>query len=100
MSTVPGGFTPPQPATPEIQALCNKVKSQVETKTGTNYSNYVAESYISQVVAGTISIVKVHCGGKTYIHIKILEHLVGRNLPPELEGCQEHMSEGDPLVPF
>ncbi|CAJ0956510.1 unnamed protein product [Ranitomeya imitator] len=58
MAGLLGGFGPEEPADAEVQAASDKVKAQFVKKSGKNPREFKALSYISQVVAGTIYIVK------------------------------------------
>ncbi|XP_069058824.1 cystatin-A5-like [Pleurodeles waltl] len=95
-----GGYSAPQDATPEVQGYCNAVKLEVQKQTGSNYSVFQAERYISQVVSGMNYVVKVRCGGTEYIHIKIYVPLTMGNQPPKLEGYQQCKTKEDPIMPF
>ncbi|CAK8674795.1 unnamed protein product [Clavelina lepadiformis] len=56
--THPGGLGGEKPATSDIQQLCDMVKADVEMKIGKN-DEFVAVTYRSQVVAGTMFFIKV-----------------------------------------
>ncbi|XP_015686834.1 leukocyte cysteine proteinase inhibitor 1-like, partial [Protobothrops mucrosquamatus] len=53
-----GGFSPPEPATPEIQGFANQVKPKLEEATNRTFAKYKAILYRQQVVAGMNYFVK------------------------------------------
>ncbi|XP_055013558.1 uncharacterized protein LOC129410139 [Boleophthalmus pectinirostris] len=64
-----GGIGESQPANPEVQAICNSVKRDVEEKRGEKYETFEAISYRTQVVAGTNYTVKVHVGENKHLEL-------------------------------
>nr|CAM84045.1 cystatin [Suberites domuncula] len=47
-----GAWSPPQKADPEIQHIANQVRGEVESKAGVTFTEYIAETFQSQVMAG------------------------------------------------
>ncbi|XP_075054356.1 cystatin-A-like [Mixophyes fleayi] len=74
---VVGGVGDVQPATPEVQKLCNEVKAEIETKEGKKFSTFKAISFKYQSVRGGKYYVKVHVGHDEYLHVCINEGLKG-----------------------
>ncbi|XP_047646923.1 cystatin-A1-like [Phacochoerus africanus] len=97
---MPGGLTEARPATPEIQEIATTVKPQIEEETKKNYEKFEAILYRSQVVAGIIYYIKVHVGGNSYVHIKVLQSLPYQNKPLELSGYQVDKTKDDKLTGF
>ncbi len=56
---MPGGFSAPKPATEKEQLILDAVKPQLSERFHCDFTNARAVSYISQVVAGTIYIMKI-----------------------------------------
>ena len=93
-----GGFTPAaNPATPEIQAMVNGLKSNVEGSMGKTTEEYVAICYKTQVVAGLNYKVKVKIDGEAYIHVKIFEPLPHTGQFPSVSGVEQGMTADSPL---
>ncbi|XP_056681851.1 cystatin-A1-like [Monodelphis domestica] len=95
-----GGLSKVRPATEEIQKKVDQVKSQFQKKSNVECTEFKAESYKTQVVAGTIYYVKVHIGNNKYIHMKIVEPLLHTNNPLELLDFQCDKTKDDALVFF
>ncbi|XP_053715463.1 cystatin-B-like [Synchiropus splendidus] len=68
-----GGAEDATPATEKIQNMCDSLKEHAESKTGTNFAEFTAKSFRSQVVAGTNYFVKVRVGEDQYAHLRIHE---------------------------
>ncbi|XP_055013555.1 uncharacterized protein LOC129410137 [Boleophthalmus pectinirostris] len=64
-----GGIGKSQPADPEVQALCDSVKSEVEAQRGEKYETFRAISYKKQTVYGYNYFVKVHVGGNKHLEL-------------------------------
>ncbi|XP_004578329.1 cystatin-A [Ochotona princeps] len=97
---IPGGLTDAKPATPEIQEMVNKFKSQLEEETNERYEQFEAVEYKTQVVAGTNYYIKVRVGEDRYIHMKIFKSLPGRNQDLVLSAYQTDKSKNDELIGF
>ncbi|XP_061661250.1 cystatin-B-like [Syngnathoides biaculeatus] len=95
-----GGLLGSQSAHPEIQKICDIVKSQAEQKTGKIYDVFVAKCYTSQVVAGTNYFVKVHVGGDDYVHIRVFQSLPHVGAGPVLANIQESKRHDDAIEYF
>ncbi|XP_007493842.2 leukocyte cysteine proteinase inhibitor 1-like [Monodelphis domestica] len=95
-----GGLSEARPATEEIQKKVDQVKSQFQKKSNVECTEFKAESYKTQVVAGTIYYVKVHIGNNKYIHMKILEPLTHADNALELLDYQCDKTKDDELVYF
>ncbi|XP_039663559.1 cystatin-B-like [Perca fluviatilis] len=91
-----GGYGPTEPATKDIQDLCDQVKSKVQEITGKNYGEYTAFKFRSQVVAGTNYLIKVHVGDD-YIHVIIFKDQGGE---VALSDVNEGQTKVSPLEPF
>lgn len=94
-----GGWTGPQPANEEIQALIDQVKEAVQVQENFPLPPYRAISFISQIVAGTNYIVKVKVNTDGYIHLKIFQPLPG-NGQSQLEDIQNEHTVDDEIEIF
>uniref|UniRef100_A0A8D0DGA6 Cystatin-B n=1 Tax=Sander lucioperca TaxID=283035 RepID=A0A8D0DGA6_SANLU len=90
---------PPEPATEEIQEMCDQVKPQVEKNTGNKYVEFIANEYRRQDdVDGINYLIKVHVGGEDdYIHLDVFRNLGGK---VSLTNVQAHQTIHSPLEPF
>lgn len=70
-----GGASQVKPATPEIQKLCDQIRSAAEEKAGKNFEHFQAVSFCDQVVNGTNHFVKIDVGGGECIHARIHQKL-------------------------
>ncbi|XP_015998982.1 cystatin-B [Rousettus aegyptiacus] len=95
-----GGPSSTQPATAEIQAITDQVKSQLEEKTNKKYPIFKAVEFKSQVVAGTNYFIKVQVGDDDFIHIRVFESLPHENKPVALHDYQTDKSRQDELAYF
>ncbi|XP_046879932.1 cystatin-B-like [Hypomesus transpacificus] len=100
MDVVCGGLSKQEPATPEIQKICDKIKWQVEKKTGNKFPTYTAEFYRMQVVAGTNYYIKVYVGLEDHLHLKVFEELPCNGGQLELTSLQENIYHHAPIEPF
>ncbi|XP_069616619.1 cystatin-A1-like [Ranitomeya imitator] len=99
MAGLPGGFGPEEPADAHVQAASDKVKAQFVKESGINAGKFKALSYISQVVAGTIYIVKVFVGDQC-CHVKIFVPLPYTGKQPELMGFQSGKTKEESITVF
>jgi cystatin-A/B len=76
------------------------VRGEVEANLGRHFSEYHAERYVTQVVAGTNYIVATKVDAAEYLHIKIHKPLPFRNLPPHLMAVRAGKTASDPLEYF
>ena len=98
--SVCGGFTNQgRPATADEQAILDVVKGAVEASSGKSFSTFRAHSFITQVVAGTIYVMKVEADGE-YLHVKIVKPLPHTGNPPQLMQMQGGLAVDSPLVPL
>ncbi|XP_019647791.1 PREDICTED: cystatin-B-like [Branchiostoma belcheri] len=91
-----GGASGAQDATPEIQAICDEVKAEVEKQAGVKYRTFQAVSYRSQVVAGTNYFIKVDVGGEKYVHLTVFKGLP-HNPGLKVSAVQLNKGKEDPL---
>ncbi|XP_047424814.1 cystatin-A-like [Mugil cephalus] len=96
----PGGWSETEPATEEIQRICDEVKGQVEERTNTKYGIFRALQYRSQVVEGTNYLIKIHAGGFTYLHVMVFEALPCDGGKKLVTGVQQGHTRQDDLKPF
>ncbi|XP_004606734.1 cystatin-A [Sorex araneus] len=97
---IPGGLTEAKPATPEIQEIAEKVKSQLEEKTNETYEEFEAVEYKTQVVAGVNYYIKIRVSEDVYIHIKVFKSLPQENQTLKLIGYQTDKSKDDEITGF
>ncbi|KAM5281373.1 cystatin-A [Ctenodactylus gundi] len=97
---IPGGLTEARSATPEIQAIADEIKPQLEEKTNASYEEFEAIEYKTQVVAGTNYYIKIRVGDEQYIHVKVFRPLPGQNEDLVLSGYQMDKSKDDELTGF
>ncbi|XP_039713748.1 cystatin-B-like [Pteropus medius] len=95
-----GGTSATQPATPEIQAIADQVKCQLEQKTKKKYPIFKAVEFKSQMVGGTNYFIKVQVGDNDFIHIRVFESLPQENRPVALHDYQTGKSRCDELDYF
>ncbi|XP_074857274.1 cystatin-A-like [Carettochelys insculpta] len=97
-----GEFSEVKPATPEVQAIADQVKPQLEKKENTTYQVFEALQYRTQVVGGMNYLIKV-CISKTEdqcVHLKVYEALPHKNEGPSLTAYQIEKTKTDPLNTF
>ncbi|XP_047468133.1 cystatin-A-like [Mugil cephalus] len=97
---IPGGYSETEPATEEIQRICDEVKVQVEEQTKKKYEVFTALHYRSQVVAGTNYLIKVNSGPSSHLHVTVFEALPCHGGQKSVSGVEEGHTKEDPLVPF
>ena len=69
-----GGFGNVKNADDTVVAICNQVKSQVESQLNQTYEVFEPVHYKTQVVAGTNYLIKVRTD-KDYVHVKVFKSL-------------------------
>ncbi|XP_033001618.1 cystatin-B-like [Lacerta agilis] len=93
-----GGLSPAQPATPEIQAIADQVKYQLEAKLNQAFNLFKAIEFRTQVVAGTNYFIKVQYAEDKYAHLRVFQGLSNDNLT--LQGYQLNHTRTDPITYF
>ncbi|XP_065647964.1 cystatin-B-like [Hydra vulgaris] len=96
----PGEFSyAEETANDKIQEIINKIKDEVSKQTGQSLEVYEAISYISQVVAGMVYIIKVHVGDDNCIHVRVYLPLSNDDVEatPELNDIQVNKSKEDKI---
>ncbi|XP_047653502.1 cystatin-B [Phacochoerus africanus] len=89
-----------QPATDEIQAIADKVKSQLEEKENKTFPVFKAVEFKSQVVAGRNLFIKVQVADDDFVHLRVFESLPHENKPLTLSSYQTNKSRHDELTYF
>ncbi|XP_069801085.1 cystatin-A1-like [Dendropsophus ebraccatus] len=92
-----GGMGAEKPAIPEIQAVCDSVKTEFLKRCGVNAAKFEAVKYRQQVVAGMNYLVKVWLGGDEYCHVLIHEPLPCTGEKPSLGRYQLGKTEQDAM---
>ncbi|XP_017262278.1 cystatin-A1-like [Kryptolebias marmoratus] len=98
-----GGWSEVEPATDDIQKICDTVKSQVEGKTNRTYEEFKAVAYRKQVVSGMNYLIKVHVGGSDCLHIYVYQSpLQAGKTETKLKRVEQHKDEDplDPILPY
>ncbi|XP_074839692.1 cystatin-A-like [Carettochelys insculpta] len=98
---LPGGFSEVKCATPEIQAIADQVKPQLEKKENTTYQVFEALQYRMQVVSGTNYLIKVSVSETEdqCVHLMVYVGLPPENQEPSLTAYQLDKTKTDPLDP-
>ncbi|XP_056416923.1 cystatin-A1-like [Hyla sarda] len=92
-----GGVGETKPANPEVQGYCDTVKSKFLEQSGLNVTEFKADSYRDQVVAGMYYYIKVWLGGDKYCHIKVYNPLPHTGGKPELQGYKLDKSKEESI---
>ncbi|KAI0208770.1 Cystatin-B [Lamellibrachia satsuma] len=92
-----GGPKPATDADENVQAICDKVRPQVEEKAGQKFSEYKALRVVTQLVAGTNYFVKIHIGNDECAHARIYHPLPGQG-EPSLSSVQLKKTRDDANV--
>ncbi|KAM3860696.1 cystatin-B-like [Diretmus argenteus] len=100
MSMMCGGLGEARDATPEVQKICDQMKSAAEEKAGKTYEVFTAKTFSSQVVAGTNYFIKVHVGGEDHVHLRVFQSLPCHGSEVNLHGVQHSKTLHDPIVHF
>ncbi|XP_059542642.1 cystatin-B-like isoform X1 [Myotis daubentonii] len=101
-----GGTSETRAATAEIQAIADKVKSQLEEKENKKYPNFKATEYKSQVVAGTNYFIKVEfatgvqVADNDFVHLRVFQSLPHENKALALDSYQTSKTKQDELAYF
>jgi hypothetical protein len=111
-ASVCGGASLPQQADAQIQGICDAVRERalkMARAGGWNglFTEFTAESYLAQVVAGTNYFIKVRTGRgrggsldpQEYIHLRVYQHF-RRATAPQLVAVRPGLRGGDALQYF
>ncbi|XP_056100287.1 cystatin 14b, tandem duplicate 1 [Rhinichthys klamathensis goyatoka] len=96
---VVGGLSEEKKATPEVQKICDEVKSAAENKAGKKFSVFTAKSFTTQVVAGINYFIKVDVGGD-FVHLRVYKSLPHAGEKLQLHGIQTSKSQQDRIEYF
>lgn len=100
MNPVCGGTSELKQADENVQKICDQVKGEAENKAGTKFSQFVAKSYKTQVVAGTNYFIKVDVGDGNFVHLRVYQTLPHAGSTLELSAIKTGMKEDDALQYF
>ncbi|XP_053563353.1 LOW QUALITY PROTEIN: cystatin-B-like [Bombina bombina] len=95
-----GGLGAAKPAAPEGSGVADSVKSELESKSGKNFSHYEVIEFKTQVVAGTNYFIKIHVGGEEYIHARVYKALPHAQEKLTLSSFQESKTKEEEIVHF
>uniref|UniRef100_A0A3P9D4G2 Cystatin-B n=1 Tax=Maylandia zebra TaxID=106582 RepID=A0A3P9D4G2_9CICH len=95
-----GGLTEEKEADEEVQKICDAMKPLAEQKAKRNFEVLIAQSYKTQVVAGTNYFIKVHVGGNEYVHLRVYEKLPAYGGTLELTDLQHPKTQNDSIEYF
>ncbi|XP_051552402.1 cystatin-A5-like [Myxocyprinus asiaticus] len=96
-----GGWSPVEPATPEVQQICDKVKPQVEVLVpGADVNVFSAVSFAYQIVAGMNYVIKVDVDGNVCVHVMVSAALPCFGEELKVLRIQYPKDPSDPLQPF
>ncbi|XP_060130163.1 cystatin-A isoform X1 [Zootoca vivipara] len=102
----PGGLSPVKLATPEIQAITDQVKCQLEAKVNQAFNLFKAIEFRTQVVAGTNYFIKVRgpflvqYAEDKYAHLRVFQSLSNDGGNLTLHGYQLNHTRTDPITSF
>ncbi|XP_034972330.1 cystatin-A isoform X2 [Zootoca vivipara] len=96
----PGGLSPVKLATPEIQAITDQVKCQLEAKVNQAFNLFKAIEFRTQVVAGTNYFIKVQYAEDKYAHLRVFQSLSNDGGNLTLHGYQLNHTRTDPITSF
>ena len=96
-----GGHSSAQPATEEIQKLAMEMKAKIEDNLSKTFTEFHAESYRQQVVAGMIYHIKVETkengsDEEGCVHVRIFQPLPYTGDSPVLQAAKV-AAKADPL---
>nr|XP_014269655.2 cystatin-B-like [Maylandia zebra] len=95
-----GGLTEEKEADEEVQKICDAMKPHAEQKAERNFEVFIAQSYKTQVVAGTNYFIKVYVGDEEYVHLRVYEKLPCDVEELELTDLQHPKSQCDSIEYF
>ncbi|XP_037389047.1 cystatin-B-like [Pygocentrus nattereri] len=87
----------PYTANQNIQTYCDEVKPRVDSRTGKTHDVFIAKTYITKPGDQTVYLVKVHVGGDTYYHVKLMKNPAALWNKAVLQSTQIGMKLNDPL---
>ena len=91
-----GGHSDAKDASPEVQAVVDKLRSQVEAKTGKTYSTFTLEKYTTQVVNGLNYNLRIKVSDSEWVHVKA-HRAPSAEAEPTLNDVQEGKTATDSL---
>lgn len=91
-----GAHSNAKDATPEVQAVVDKLRSQVETRTGKTYSTFTLEKYTTQVVNGLNYNLRIKVSDGDYIHATA-HRAPSADAEPTLKEVQEGKTASDSI---
>ncbi|KAL5011056.1 hypothetical protein ScPMuIL_013361 [Solemya velum] len=94
-----GGVKAAQAATDEVKALCEQLKADMVSQAGSEFEEFAAISYSSQVVAGTNFFIKIKTGASDYIHARVHRPLPGQG-EASLHSIQAGKTLEEPIAHF
>ncbi|KAM4796321.1 leukocyte cysteine proteinase inhibitor 1-like [Rhinophrynus dorsalis] len=95
-----GGLGTTHKANSEVQAICDKMKPDVEKQCGKKFGTFEATEYRCQTVAGTNYFIKICVGGDNYVHVCVYESLPHDGNKLNLKGCQHGKTKHDKIEFF
>jgi len=85
-----GGHSEVKEPTDDIRAIVDGLASSILEKAGVTAESHTVVSFTSQVVAGTMFMVKIETGDQ-HVHAKIFKPLPHTNADPELKVINTHI---------
>ena len=70
-----GGHSQPNEMTDEVREMVNSLKPKIEGQMNSQFSDFEAINYTTQVVAGTNFVVKIRVGADKHISVTIFRPL-------------------------
>ncbi|XP_067264530.1 cystatin-A-like [Chanodichthys erythropterus] len=98
--SAPGGWSPVEPVTPEVEKICLEVKSHIEERIRNNSGVYTPISFAHQVVEGINYVVKVQVGVDLCVHAMIFAALPCHGGKRTVTGIHFPQKLSDLLKPF
>ena len=89
MQKRPSDTSKEKDATPEIQEIADKLKSQVESRLNRTFSTFKAVKFTQQVIAEMQYLIKIKVGDNEYVHIHAIR------APKESAGVVLEDAKGD-----
>ncbi|XP_062235730.1 cystatin-B-like [Platichthys flesus] len=98
--SVGGGLSEVLEADGKIQLVCDMVRTEVEARLRKKYDMFKAETYKTQVVAGTKYLIKVHVGGEDHLHLSVTLKLPCDDGKCVLTNIHQDKKHHDPIENF